>query len=167
MKRNTDSLLLLLKESRRECYPRIKEGERTAKHRKGNLTFLVGVEENIPYISGREEAIYQGETYWTLQFQGMMNQGYSRKRSVREEIREILMKSWANPNETRPSRGPLNMDFQGEGYYRYMYACRPRGNIKSFSGSEKIVLFGDRRMYTGSYSGGLIRELPEHFDLFF
>lgn len=99
---------------------------------------------------GQEIVRFKGEVVWAMAYSGGMKRKFFNKPDFTKQIFNFLKKCLEQVNKEIPYRGPLNFK---EGDYDYIN--KVKGNIKEFTGCEKILYQG-KVVFKQSYIGGLV-----------
>lgn len=91
-----------------------------------------------------------GKTIWTMAYSGGMKQKYSGDIDFAKQVFNFLKEALSQVNENAPYRGPIKLK-KG----KWKYKNKIKGNIKRFSGKEKIF-FNGKEVFSQEYIGGLV-----------
>lgn len=91
-----------------------------------------------------------GKTIWTMAYSGGMTEKFQGNLEFALETFGFLKKALSEVIENTPFRGPK---YFAEGKWKYVN--RFKGNIRRFSGKEKI-LFNGKEVFSQEYIGGLV-----------
>jgi hypothetical protein len=102
---------------------------------------------------GQEIARLKDQPVWAMSYDGEMEERYWGDIPFARKTFDFLKQALQEVNKSMPFRGPRKWT---TGQYRgWVYECEVQGDIKRFTGVEKIVHFG-REAFRQNFIGGLI-----------
>jgi hypothetical protein len=102
------------------------------------------------FAPGQEVVYYKNEPVWAMAYSGGMNFRYHRNEKFANDVYGFLKKALALMPVNKPFRGPARLKSK-----EFVYTSKVTGNIRDFSGVEKITYKGSE-VFRQNYIGGLI-----------
>jgi len=102
------------------------------------------------FAPGQEIVRYKGRPIWAMAYSGGMKQKYHGNTKFAIEVFDFLKKALSRLVVARPFRGPKRLKIGN-----FLYVNNSKGNIKDFSGEEKIF-YKNKEVFRQYYIGGLI-----------
>ena len=126
-----------------------RKGFKELEYRKGNFYYRDSYSGHF-FAPGQEVVYYKNKPVWAMAYSGGMNFKYHGNAKFALEVFGFLRKALAKMPLSKPFRGPAKLKI-GD----FVYTSKLAGNIKDFSGIEKINYKG-KEVFKQYYIGGLI-----------
>ena len=153
---NIQNLIRFVSKARKKCGYEVVGGGRETTLKDGTKIIGPYTDGKMKYIDsykgfeefrGMEEVIQKARRLWKRKYEGCIIEVY---KGMAEEVYEILKHALRQFPKTKPfRRGPKHLRI---GEYQYFDVCR--GDMKLFSGKEKILYKG-QEVYSLNYKGGV------------